>query len=176
MPNGPHTKSENGSKQNTDNNISNLEDNFWRDIKKAKSTFIPSHTKLRRKDGTICESRERPYFGPQFKRKTRLRMPKPRERLSFGSPTNQSKKKEHGSLNPENDRVSEFQIKREIGFRILKPRERLQFGSPDSEKDRILISKFKEKTRCGSPSQDKGFRIPKSKKNRISDFQNKRKN
>ena len=35
---------------------------MWHDIKKAKTAFIPSHTKLKRKDGTICESRERPFI------------------------------------------------------------------------------------------------------------------
>ena len=49
-------------KQKTDNNIKNLEDQLWHDIKKAKSTFVPTHTKLRRKDGTICESKERPHI------------------------------------------------------------------------------------------------------------------
>ena len=49
-------------KERTDNNIKNLEDHLWHDIKKAKSTFIPSHTKLKRKDGTICESKERPHI------------------------------------------------------------------------------------------------------------------
>ena len=50
-------------KERTDNNIRNSEDHLWHDIKKAKSTFIPSHTKLRRKDGTICESiKERPHI------------------------------------------------------------------------------------------------------------------
>ena len=49
-------------KERTDNNIKNLEDQLWHDIKKAKSTFVPSHTKLKRKDGTVCESRERPHI------------------------------------------------------------------------------------------------------------------
>ena len=33
---------------------------MWFDIKKAKSNFLPSHTKLKRADGTKCTSNERP--------------------------------------------------------------------------------------------------------------------
>ena len=47
-------------KEKQDANIREPEDNLWHDVKKAKTTFVPSHTKLKRKDGTDCESRERP--------------------------------------------------------------------------------------------------------------------
>ena len=38
------------------------EDQLWHDIKKPKTAFVPAHTKLKRKDGTICESQERPHI------------------------------------------------------------------------------------------------------------------
>ena len=47
-------------KDRTDNLIKNLEECLWYDIKKAKTGFVPNHVKLRKEDGTIAKSSERP--------------------------------------------------------------------------------------------------------------------
>ena len=47
-------------KERLDKNIQDLEKGLWYDIKKAKAKFLPSHTKLRKADGTVCASNERP--------------------------------------------------------------------------------------------------------------------
>ena len=47
-------------KERLDKNIQDLEKGLWYDIKKAMSNFLPSHAKLKRADGTICTSNERP--------------------------------------------------------------------------------------------------------------------
>ena len=47
-------------KDRLDNTIKDLEDQLWHDIKKAKSAFVPSHTKLLNKEGIPCTSNERP--------------------------------------------------------------------------------------------------------------------
>ena len=40
--------------------IKNLEECLWYDIKKAKTGFVPNHVKLRKTDGSIAQSNERP--------------------------------------------------------------------------------------------------------------------
>ena len=47
-------------KDRTDMLIQNLEECLWYDIKKAKAGFIPNHVKLRKTDGSIAKSIERP--------------------------------------------------------------------------------------------------------------------
>ena len=47
-------------KEGLDKTIQDLEKKLWYDSKKAKSNFMPSHTKLKRQDGTVCKSNERP--------------------------------------------------------------------------------------------------------------------
>ena len=57
-------------KERLDQNIKDLEKGLWYDIQKTKSNFLPSHTKLRRADGTVCASNERPdIFADHFERK-----------------------------------------------------------------------------------------------------------
>ena len=55
-------------KDRLNNTIKDLEDHLWHDIKKAKSAFVPSHTKLLNSEGKPCTSNERPnilagYYG-----------------------------------------------------------------------------------------------------------------
>ena len=40
--------------------IKHLEEELWYDIKKAKTGFVPNHTKLLKDDGKIATSKERP--------------------------------------------------------------------------------------------------------------------
>jgi len=40
--------------------VKNLEECLWHDIKKAKTSFLPSHVKLRKQDGQVARSSERP--------------------------------------------------------------------------------------------------------------------
>ena len=47
-------------KDRTDALINDLEECIWYDIKKAKAGFIPNHIKLRKQDGSIAKSCERP--------------------------------------------------------------------------------------------------------------------
>ena len=47
-------------KERLEKTINELEDNLWHDIKKAKTAFVPSHTKLLNKDKKPCTSDERP--------------------------------------------------------------------------------------------------------------------
>ena len=44
----------------------NLEDCIWHDIKNAKSGFVPSHVKLKHKDGRVAKSSERPEILAEF--------------------------------------------------------------------------------------------------------------
>jgi len=57
-----HTKLIRKSVRNDRTNqlISNLEECLWYDIKKAKTCFLPNHVKLRKSDGNIARSNERP--------------------------------------------------------------------------------------------------------------------
>ena len=47
-------------KETLDKTIKNLEDNLWYDIKKAKASYMPSHTKLLNEKGEPTTSNERP--------------------------------------------------------------------------------------------------------------------
>ena len=49
-------------KERLDKHIQDLEKGLWYDIKKPKSDFLPSHTKLKGADGSICASNERPHI------------------------------------------------------------------------------------------------------------------
>ena len=42
--------------------MKDLEDNLWFDIKKAKASFVPSHTKLLDEKGEPIKSCDRPYI------------------------------------------------------------------------------------------------------------------
>ena len=53
-------------KDRLDNTIKDLEDQLWHDIKKAKTAFVPSHTKLLNKEGVLCTSNERPDILADF--------------------------------------------------------------------------------------------------------------
>ena len=46
-------------KERLNRNINDLEKELWYDIQKAKSNFMPSHTKLKKTDGSICTCNER---------------------------------------------------------------------------------------------------------------------
>ena len=47
-------------KDRADALIANLEECLWYDLKKAKAGYLPTHTKLRKNDGNVANSQERP--------------------------------------------------------------------------------------------------------------------
>ena len=49
-------------KNGLDRTIKDLEDNLWHDIKKTKTAFVPSHTKLLNKEGLPCTSDQMPHI------------------------------------------------------------------------------------------------------------------
>ena len=49
-------------KETIDKTIENLEDHLWFDIKKAKASFVPSHTKLLDEKGEPTKSCDSPHI------------------------------------------------------------------------------------------------------------------
>ena len=53
-------------KERPNKTINDLEENLWHDIEKARTDFVPSHTKLLNKDNKPCTSDERPDMSTDY--------------------------------------------------------------------------------------------------------------
>ena len=100
--------------------IKNLEECLWYDIKKAKTGFVPNHVKLRKEDGKIARSDERPEVLADYY-----------DHKQWAKPTNTPINKSTIKIFNYTSNVNTNEITRDELYNILKRMKNAKTPGPD---------------------------------------------
>lgn len=89
------------ARERADLRIKHLEEKIWFDVKRAKTGFVPTHTKLKHEDGKIATSAERPEVLADFDEKKLWKAPEPQTTQKIALLHTEKANVEEGSITME---------------------------------------------------------------------------